>query len=54
MVLPSVIEKAVANSADNTIPKDSVVECLDNMAQSKGGSFALALYMLGFSSYAGF
>ena len=54
MVLPGVIEKVVAESAANTIPKDSVIECLNDMAQSKDGSFALALYMLGFSSYMGF
>ena len=54
MVLPSVIEKAVAQSAANVIPEDSVIEDLNAMAQSNDGSFALALYMLGFSSYSGF
>ena len=54
MVLPGVIEEAVANTAAGVIPNDSVVDELNAMAQSKGGSFALALYMLGFSSYFGF
>ena len=54
MVLPGVIEKTVNDSVAVTIPKDSVIECLAEMAQSKDGSFALALYMLGFNSYKGF
>ena len=54
MVLPGIIEKAVADTAASAIPKDSVIDELDAMAKSKGGSFALALYMLGFSSYFGF
>ena len=54
MVLPDVIEKAVAESAANVVPKDSVIDELDDRAKSKGDSFALALYMLGFSSYSGF
>jgi hypothetical protein len=54
MVLPGVIEKVVANTAASVIPKDSVINELNAMAKSKDGSFALALYMLGFSSYFGF
>ena len=54
MVLPSAIEKAVCESAANVIPKDSVLDELNTLAKSKDGSFALALYMLGFSSYKGF
>ena len=54
MVLPRVIETAVNDSATVAVPKDSVIECLGDIAQSKDGSFALALYMLGFSSYLGF
>ena len=54
MVLPKVIEKVVSESAATAIPKDSVIEELDTMAKSKDGSFALALYLLGFSSYTGF
>jgi len=54
MVLPSVIEKVVANSAANVIPKDSVIDELNTKAKPKDGSIALALYMLGFGSYQGF
>ena len=54
MVLPSVIEKVIANSTANVIPEDSVVEDLSKKAKSKDSSFALALYMLGFGSYKGF
>jgi hypothetical protein len=54
MALPGVIEKAVADTAANIVPKDSVVDELNSLAQSKDGSFALALYMLGFPSYRGF
>ena len=54
MVLPGVIENAVASAAASVIPKDTVIEELNAMAKSKDGSFALALYILGFSSYFGF
>jgi len=43
-----------AESAATVDQRDSVIDELNAMAQSKGGSFALALYMLGFSSYYGF
>ena len=54
MVLPGVIEKAVASSAASVVPKDSVIDELNEIAKSKDGTFALALYMLGFKSYTGF
>ena len=54
MILPSVIEKVVDDIDANAVPHDSVISELGDMAQSKGDSFALALYMLGFSSYFGF
>ena len=54
MVLPEVIEKAVAESAAAVVPEDSVLDELNVIAQSKDGSFALALYLLGFGSYLGF
>lgn len=54
MVLPGIIEKVVAGSDSSVIPKDSVIDELDEMAKSKDGPFALALYMLGFGSYIGF
>ena len=54
MQLPQIIEKVVSKTAANTIPHDSVLEELETMAKSKDGSFALALYMLGFWDYTGF
>lgn len=54
MVLPEVIEKVVSGAAATTVPHDSVLDELDGMAKAKGGSFAMALYMLGFGSYNGF
>jgi len=54
MLLPSVIEKAVSESVADVVPEDSVIDELCAMSDSKGGSFALALYMLGFNSYSGF
>lgn len=54
MVLPSVIQEVVATANNIEIPHDTVIEELQHMADNKGGSFALALYMLGFESYIGF
>jgi hypothetical protein len=54
MVLPGIIEKVVANSAANVIPKDSVMDELNDIAKAKDGPFALALYMLGFGNFIGF
>lgn len=54
MVLPSVIEKVVENEDTISVPKDTVIDELQKIAESKKGSFALALYMLGFNSYNGF
>ncbi|MCL2564893.1 MAG: Eco47II family restriction endonuclease [Defluviitaleaceae bacterium] len=53
MALPEVIENVVADSV-SVAPNDSVIDELKDMAEQKCGSFALALYMLGFSSYLGF
>jgi len=53
MELPGVIEKAVSDIA-SIVPNDIVIDELSDMVQSNNGSFALALYMLGFSSYLGF
>ena len=54
MVLPSVIEDVVNSSNTITTPNDTVIDELKEIAESKDGSFALALYMLGFGSYIGF
>ena len=54
MVLPEVIEKVVKESNDVKIPKDTVLEELEKIADSKNASLVMATYMLGFSSYNGF
>ena len=54
MVLPSVIQEVVATSGSIVVPHDTVINELQNIANEKDGSFALALYMLGFESYIGF
>lgn len=53
MVLPEVIESVVAD-ADIKTPNDTVMKELENIAASKGISIAMAIYLLGFSSYSGF
>jgi len=52
--LPEVIEKAVAEAAPGTVPQDTVIDELKLIADKEKGSFALALYILGFGSYNGF
>jgi hypothetical protein len=54
MVLPSVIQRVVDGAAPGAVPQDTVIDELKRMADEKDGSFALALYMLGFGSYKGF
>jgi hypothetical protein len=60
MVLPSIIEKVVAEGGDDVkIPHDSVFSELKQLAGQIGGtdenlSVAMAIYLLGFSTYAGF
>ncbi|MDR1617403.1 MAG: Eco47II family restriction endonuclease [Syntrophomonadaceae bacterium] len=54
IALPSVIEDVVASAAAATVPVDTVIGELEAAAQKGEGSFALALYMLGFGSYIGF
>ncbi len=54
MVLPSVIQEVVADADNLIVPHDTVIEELQRIAEEKNGSFALALYMLGFESYTGF
>ncbi len=53
MVLPEVIESVVAD-ADIRTPNDTVMQELQNIADSQGVSVAVAIYMLGFSTYHGF
>jgi hypothetical protein len=54
MVLPSVIEDVVETAGTVSVPHGTVIEELHRIAESKNGSFALALYMLGFGTYNGF
>lgn len=54
MALPAVIEAVVSEATPGTMPKDTVLEELTQLAEQKNGSNALALYMLGFGSYQGF
>ena len=54
MLLPEFIEKVVVSTAANVIPNDTVLSELSSLAQEKNGSFAMALYMLGFGRYKGF
>ena len=49
-ILPDVIEEVVETIAAKEIPKDTVYEEL----QSRDGTFAFALYLLGFNTYNGF
>jgi hypothetical protein len=54
MELPAVIEEVVKGSAAVAVPCDTVISELAHTAEKANGSFALALYMLGFGSYKGF
>jgi len=54
MVLPSVIENVVSDKSTVCTPDDKVLDELSQMTDKKGGSLALALYMLGFKDYKGF
>jgi len=52
--LPKTVDEVVARMIVDTIPNDKVIDELNVIASRKDGSLALALYMLGFSSYKGF
>lgn len=59
MVLPTVVDIVVRRDINDNVPHDSVVDELIAMAKSTGNecdelSMAIAVYMLGFSSYKGF
>lgn len=59
MMLPSVIENAVKNASELKVPHDTVVEELRSIAEKTGATdddlaMAIAVYMLGFSTYKGF
>lgn len=54
MVLPDIIQEVVDNSDDVTVPHDTVLRELESVANDKNISFAMAIYLLGFSSFNGF
>lgn len=57
MILPDDIEKVVSGSEDIKVPDDTVVDELRNISlklDNNTGNIAMAVYMLGFSSYNGF
>ncbi len=54
MALPSVIGEVIFDAENISVPYDTVIEELQQIAEQKNGSFALALYMLGFETYRGF
>ena len=53
LVLPEVIERVIEN-AEITIPKDTVLEELQSIADKRQVSMAMAVYLLGFPEYIGF
>lgn len=57
MVLPEVIEKVVNSGEGIKVPEDTVLDELKNIADKTGeksDALAMAVYMLGFSTYNGF
>lgn len=59
MVLPQVIQKVVQSEGDNLVPRDTAMDELIAKARKTGLenedlSIAMAVYLLGFSSYTGF
>ena len=54
MALPAIVEEVVNSSAASTVPDDTVISELQTIADKENGSFALALFLLGFGSYSGF
>lgn len=59
LILPEIIEKAVSTNTESSIPHDTVFHELQGIAQGierpeRDISFAMAVYLLGFSSYMGF
>lgn len=54
LLLPNIIEEVVNNECSSSVPNDTVLNELRSMADHQQGSFILALYMLGFSTYGGF
>ena len=53
-ILPDVINSVLGSFEHTLAPKDTVIDELRTMSESKENSFVLALYMLGFNGYKGF
>ena len=59
MILPDVIAEVIKDDSSVSVPKDTVLKELSNIAKnidasSEELSMAMAMYLLGFSSYSGF
>ncbi len=59
MTLPEVIQKVVENEGENLVPHDTVIEELKAIAdeshiEDRDLAYAMAIYMLGFSTYNAF
>ena len=54
MVLPDVVEEVLSRQDSVSVPNDTVVQEIQNIAEAKNISFVMALYMLGFETYKGF
>ena len=59
IILPDVIAEVIKDGSSVSVPKDTVLEELSNIAKnidasSEELSMAMAMYLLGFSSYSGF
>ncbi|MGX2943582.1 Eco47II family restriction endonuclease [Enterococcus alishanensis] len=52
--LPNIIKNVLATSEENLVPKDTVFDELNTIAEKDDIPFALAIYILGFSDYVGF
>ena len=59
MTLPEIIQKVVVAEGENLVPHDTVIEELQSIAdeshlKDRDLAYAMAIYMLGFSTYNGF
>ncbi|MBQ6971153.1 MAG: hypothetical protein IJP86_02220 [Synergistaceae bacterium] len=54
MVLPDVVEQVVSDEDIIAVPNDTVADEIRRIADSRGISFAMSLYLLGFGTYTGF
>lgn len=54
MVLPDVVEQVVSDENIIAVPNDTVADEIRHIAESRGISFVMSLYLLGFGTYTGF